>query len=266
MRRWIPLPAVCLGALACASGPDAAQPFRGAVWSYVADGFGSAYFVPGSAAPPTPTCAAPARQSGACCYYALAPDAGPSRGATTVPQVSAGTLTLGQGSAVLGVLVFDAGYPILSFAVHPGELLSVSATGDPAGVAAFEGTLVAPGPFTGLAPAEAATPLSVPRSQDFTLAWDPGEAGSTVTLLLADSPARQAGGQSIGEIVCTAEDSAGTLTVPATLLGHFGAGDPGTWAIRRRVTGAWSRPPANAAVTLWAIPSLINQGSTCVYP
>jgi hypothetical protein len=166
----------------------------------------------------------------------------------TIP--GAGTITLTDGTNALGALDFNAatGYTALSGTSDAGmnwafaDTLNVSAAGDANGVAQFTGSVAAPAAFAGLSPAPSYSPADgISLSSDFTQTWTPGPAGSKVTLNIYASTS--------GSISCTADDSAGTVTVPTALLSLFTSTDTGTLAITRAANTAVTATNANVSIT-----------------
>jgi hypothetical protein len=102
----------------------------------------------------------------------------------------------------------------------PGDALAVSAPGDPSGAPAFAGTLQTVVPLAGLSPAigGSAQNLVIPLGHDLVVTWTPeGHDGETVDVTL-----RQITSSSVVSCGCSALDSAGTLTMPSSLLSqHF---------------------------------------------
>ncbi len=192
---------------------------------------------------------------GTCCYQTVA--AAEAYG-KTVPSanVSAGAVTLRDGTRNLASLPFDGGYvsvnSITTAAItwSPGDTLAVSASGDASGVASFAGTVVAPAPLTGLNP-DLTTAASISRTSDFTLGWTAASAGA-VSLLLSDT--------SGDTIRCTATGSSGAMTVPAALLTNFQSGD--TVGIGLTVLNNSTASATNASVNITA--EIIAHGTATV--
>jgi hypothetical protein len=148
------------------------------------------------------------------------PDPPPSRSAGTVAVQAA------HCGPLLASLFFDteAGafpeYTQSHAAFTPGDAFSISAPGDPSAIHAFAGTLQTPVPIAGLSPAfgPSAQNLVISVNEDLVVSWTPeGRPGETVDVVLSEL-----GPTSIVECACFAPDSAGTLTLPASLLvQHF---------------------------------------------
>ena len=192
--------------------------------------------------------------SNPCCYTA-APDGGVT---STTTFVSAGTITLTDNSATIGTMSFTAptgigtGYALLSSLQDmslmwaPGDSLGVSATGAAGGVDAFSGSVTLPAPLTGITPALSETsPISISASSAFTLSWTPGTEGNVSVALTAVSGATEVGG-----IECIVASSLGSVTVPASLLAHFSAGEQGEISVGPYLDIAPSHPAANAAIAI----------------
>jgi hypothetical protein len=162
---------------------------------------------------------------GACCYESDAADA-------SLPVFeSAGTITVSAGANTLATLTYptyvassttDA---MLTWAA--GAMLTVSAAG--ATVGPFNATIPAPVALAGVMPPFSA-PITVKKSSDLVVTWTPGKrACSKVSFDLGQ-------GAAMPHIGCVADDVAGTVTVPASLLGMFTA-TTGT-AVIERVEGS----------------------------
>jgi hypothetical protein len=190
-----------------------------------------------------------------CCYQANGAPAG-----AVSPPVSAGTISLTDGTTSLGTLPFNTGTigkmmvglygSIASGATTPlwqgSDTLGVSAPG--ATVGAFHGTLRAPPAIAGVTPYIRATPrLTPPRTQDFVISWTPdtvtGESMVFATAFNTGNPAI---------ITCTVDDSAGTLTVPAAILGMLPSG-PQTLQVSLTRLVQTTVTASNASVQLVAI-------------
>jgi hypothetical protein len=150
---------------------------------------------------------------GACCYQTPA----------SVPgYTTAGTLTVSDGSTMLATIPAPstAGPYIsgseLSASVTwaPGDTLKLDGSGGT--VDAFTLSVVAPALLTGVSPALTAA-LTVPTSADFVVTWTPSSQSCAQVLFGLSQ------GTGMPEIGCTVDDSAGTLSVPASLLGMFTA-------------------------------------------
>jgi hypothetical protein len=155
--------------------------------------------------------------SGSCCYE---PPPSSTGGVPTL--VSAGGITVVDSGATIGTLTFTSGYYILSgptstFTWKPGDSLTVSAAG--ATVDSFSETVTAPGTISGLNPTLSTTPTDITLSSNWSLSWTPdARGGETMIVALTDETVAN------GEISCSVQDSAGTVTLPATLLGNFTPG------------------------------------------
>ena len=166
-------------------------------------------------------------------------------------NVSAGTITLRDGSSTLASIPFAPGnifYDVHSISWNPGDTLGVTANGDAGGVDAFSGTIVAPAGFEGLSP-DIIVPFELSRTSSFDLTWTPTSMG-TVTFKIGDDAAP-------GEIFCTAPGSSGSLIVPAAFLGNFPAGDQVNLELLMANNAALA--DANATVELTA--QVIVQGT-----
>ncbi len=151
-------------------------------------------------------------------------------GAAPTPLVTAGMLTvtdLDQGATIAtlspgsdGTYAVEGSAPS---AWSPGDALQVSATGAPAGIDAFQGSVVAVAPFVATLPTVAAL------GQDLALAWTPDDGNpgpETVALAIAF-----ASGDSI---VCYGvDDATGALDVPGAVLSSVPSGAAGHLSLTR---------------------------------
>jgi hypothetical protein len=211
-----------------------------------------AFFPTPATTPTMPTCPANGTSSGSCCYIppAVASDAGVMNDAGTVAAVSAGTITIKDGTsniAALSPLMNGGGYAITSGTMNPsvtwtpGDMLSISAAGDT--VQAFTGSLTTADDFAGVTPAPSTTATPVPLSSDFAISWTAGN-GTNVTALLAVKS---------GTITCQVSDSAGTVSVPSALRGKLTTMQEGVLTLSRSVSTKVSG--SNATVTLFGTTS-----------
>jgi hypothetical protein len=135
------------------------------------------------------------------------------------PQMdsNAGTLTLSvNGLAIAQPMPnpVDNTYSTTSIAYSPGDALGVSASG--ADVPAFAAhTIQSPGEVTAIMPA------TITTSQDFTLTWSGGEPGATVIIGVA-----RGGFNGSEGVTCTFDATAGTGTIPQSLLATVQNGSP----------------------------------------
>jgi hypothetical protein len=181
-------------------------------------------------------------QSGSCCYMpANVLDGG-------VPtEVSAGTVALLDNGASLVSLPFgangyDANAATLSMAWAEGDLLQVRASG--ATVESFFSVgLYAPQQVSGT---NVMATNNVSVSTDWTIQW------SRVTTSTAKFVVEL--GAAGAAIKCVTDDSAGTVTVPAVLLGHFPPATQAGIAIARTLVQYASA--ANAVVEIAALTGL----------
>jgi hypothetical protein len=189
---------------------------------------------------------------GSCTYCNSNVDAGLSGGNLMITLLSAGVLTVKDGTTTLGTLDYmadDAGMgdyeidsntdPALTWAA--GDTLSASATGG--AIPAFSASITAPQSIAGVTPALSLTSsATVSTSTPFVLSWTPSsDTGAQMNLVI--------GGFTGGTASCTAADSAGSVTVPVAILQKFGTGG-GTMGLTKTV----SKPIAvtGASVTIQA--------------
>ncbi|MHB1845450.1 MAG: hypothetical protein ACYCWW_11520 [Deltaproteobacteria bacterium] len=190
----------------------------------------------------------PGTMQDGCCVYAQPQIDIPAGGVEPV-TVSAGTLTIVDGSQPIGSFEFASfGYVPLSSAVSPtlfwksGDGLGVAASGGV--VTPFSGSVVAPPPFEGVSPALSPSgQLLILLASDLTVTWSPPPlASGEVTAELFDVAGFY--------VDCAAQDSAGSLTFPASTFGGIASGDTGTLTLTRTATAAVAA--SNATVTLTA--------------
>lgn len=138
------------------------------------------------------------------------------------PFVSAGNLTLSGGARTITLMPrADKGYTVSSDGTQAlwsgGEMLSFSATG--ADVPAFTASLVAPGPIAITSPTapSGGGKLSVSRTSDLTMTWTGGGSAQ----FRGGITAVYNNGASSAAVVCTAPASAGSFTIPASLIGQL---------------------------------------------
>lgn len=156
------------------------------------------------------------------------------------PDVSAGTITIDQGTTKIGTMApmtigttmnvyTDTSGTDATLKWAGGDTLGFTAAG--ATVNAFTATVVAGGFMQNVNPAlSRTTTLTVPKASDFTITWTAGTtAGSLAYFVIAALD----GSTSDGTIACQVMDSAGTVTVPKALLGNMMTGDNLTLALDR---------------------------------
>jgi hypothetical protein len=138
--------------------------------------------------------------------------------------LSAGTITVTDTSrdAEAATLSFESptDYQVAQgFMWSGGDTVSFSAAG--ATVPAFSGSLVGTTAPTLLSPTLGVNGFFISASTDLTVTWTPaGPSGATFFVVL--TPVAAAPGMMVG---CVSDDSAGTLTVPASLLAQGLPGD-----------------------------------------
>jgi hypothetical protein len=166
-------------------------------------------------------------QSGDCCYTPPGNSAGSS-----VTYVSAGDIVVNDGSTAIATIspttqsgamnaYVTSSQQDSTFKWAGGDTLSFAATGGT--VNAFSGTVVAPGLIQNIDPAfSTMTPTMVPSSSDFTVTWSPdATAGAAASIFVGATK----GSTADGSIACNGMDSAGSITVPSTLLANMTSGD-----------------------------------------
>ena len=203
------------GTVSC-TGPDASGlPYTGVVelsrvmMPPAAPRFaGIAQFETTATAPASSGCSG--TMMGACCYE-MTPSA-------TLTAATAGTVTVTDGTTTLGTLTgptYVASSGMTStFTWTPGTVLKISSSGGM--VDAFTGMVAAPALLAGVTPALTGT-VNVPLKSDLVVSWTPAkEACSQISFGLSQ-------GALMPHIGCVVDDAAGTLTVPAALLGMLTA-------------------------------------------
>ncbi len=196
------------------------------------------------------TGSSPCDQPVGACTYCGGTDAGPSGGNLMIAFVSAGVLTLTDGTTKIGTLPYmgdDAGMgdytsdqsTNAALVWAAGDTLSVSATGSPV-IPAFSASIKAPQDIAGVNPglSLAAPAVAVSTSKPFVLSWTPSSDGGQMELVLGGF----SGG---GTASCRASESDGSLTVPASILQKFGSGG-GTLGFSKTV----SKPVSVPGVTM----------------
>jgi hypothetical protein len=188
----------------------------------------------------TPPDEAPCGPAVGGCSLCAPADGGVKPGNLMINFVSAGTLTVKDGSNTLATLPFnaDAGgtYEIdsdstatLTWAV--GDDLAVSATGGT--IPAFSGSITAPSDFAGVTPTfSLLTPVPISESGGFTVTWTPSSDNGSITLVVG--VAAEMNRVSIG---CTVDESVGQIVVASSLLTQLaGFGDTtGTLTLSKTV-------------------------------
>jgi hypothetical protein len=223
--------------------------------------FGARLYYPGSVFSDT-RCVGAERTVGSCCYIPTAPPAPrPTPGhplitanAGTVSLVDAttgkdvGSLTYGPPSSGYG-----DGYPELVFIDvmewSPGDLMTIGATGQTVGP--FEASVRA------LAMPSWPAPSGIGGAKEVTFVWAPDPNAHTMTVTLeAFSDSKKV---SHGTVACEIPDSTGTLTIDASLLAAFEAGDTcdGTLVRSAKVPVSTSTGPltvSSEAVDFFRVP------------
>jgi hypothetical protein len=139
-------------------------------------------------------------------------------------EVSAGTITVtaADGGPVLAALMpttstthVYGGTPASGWA--PGEVLAVSAQGQPDQVKAFSTRLQTAAPFSAVMPALGAAPVTILRGMDFSVSWTP-EAKDHEIVSLSITQLTSA---SAVQCTCFGPESTGAITLPAGSLADF---------------------------------------------
>jgi hypothetical protein len=175
--------------------------------------------------------------AGPCCLRAT----GAADGGTSTP-IGAGTISVTDTGVSIDNLLFDPtnGYP--SDTVNgwfPGDVLTVSAAGGT--VKPFGGTVTAPAALANLSPPyDSVTTGPVPLGQDLVLHWTPAGADRVSVLFPAAA--------GVGVVICTVPDSAGTMTIPASMLDYGDTTALSEFDFERQTVATVSAP--NATVSL----------------
>jgi hypothetical protein len=155
--------------------------------------------------------------------------------------VGAGTISVTDLGVSVDDLLFDpvAGYP--SDAVGdwtPGDALVAKAHGGTVG--AFKGSVTAPGPLADLNPPyDAFSGAPVPLGQGLVLSWTPAGADKVSVLFPAASG---------GTVTCTVADSAGKMTIPASMLAYAQTGSAVSFDFERQTVVQAAASNATVAV------------------
>jgi hypothetical protein len=183
-------------------------------------------------------CAGASNESGDCCCVpseglpAGSPDAAiitirSEGGASTLTTLSP-SATAKYGLSDLGGATPPGDYSSVdSQSWNPGDVLSVSATGDE--VHPFSGTLQTGVLLSGVTPAIGPGPVIVDRGKDLEVAWTPEGGGSHATVLLELDQAPLS-------CYCTALDSAAKVTMSSTLVALFETTVGGSIQLERLLT------------------------------
>jgi hypothetical protein len=175
-----------------------------------------------------------------CTYCSSAADAGTKPGDLKIKLLGAGTLTFKADAKTLATLkysskagdyetssVTDSG---LTWAA--GDTLSVTATGG--AIPAFSASIPSPHAITGVKPAFSLS-KAVNTSDDdaFVVSWTPSSDDGTMSLVLGYDMESHP-----GTVGCTAAESTGKITVPASVVKQLtgGAAGSGTVGLTKMVT------------------------------
>jgi hypothetical protein len=206
----------------------------------------------------TSPCAAPAN---GCMYCSSAVDAGSIKpGNLNIMSLGAGTLTFKDDSKTLASLPYSSAVGAyetssvtqMSLTWPAGDTLSVAATGG--AIPAFSASIPAPAAITGVTPAlSLEKTLTTSDSGAFVVSWTPAADDGTMTLVLGFDVESHP-----GTIGCTAPQSDGTITVPASVVKELtgGAAGGGTASLSKTV----SKPVSvtGASVKIQASPPQVS--------
>lgn len=197
--------------------------------------------------------ACPGPQAGGCCYT---PNGGGDAGSVSITFVGAGVITVEDMGNALAMMSPDAQHHYGTDNTMSAMLqwnakdpVSVSAAGDV--VHAFTAQSTAPDDIANVTP-NFMQAVHIPKSMAFAVTWTPGsQAGATMNLEVDDNTS--------GDYIdCTVMDSAGTATVPSSLLSMF-SGANGLVSLSR-VSPAAMASSDNATVS-FSVSTLV-QGQT----
>jgi hypothetical protein len=167
-------------------------------------------------------------QSGSCCYT---PSGGSSSG-STLTYVTAGDIVIKDGSNAIATMSAGTQNGVMNvyttnsqqdsmFKWAGGDTLTFTAAGGT--VNAFSGTVVAPDLMQNITPIlSTMTATSVPANSDFTVGWTAGTTSGVASSVFVGA---MKGMTPDGSIYCNGMDSAGSITVPQTLLANMTSGD-----------------------------------------
>lgn len=177
-------------------------------------------------------------------------------------EASAGTITLTatDGGPALAVLTPSDSSTFVYGNVSaspwsPGEVLAVSAQGQPDQVKAFWTTLQTAAPFSGVMPAIGGAPVTILLSADFSVSWTPqAKANEFVTLNITGlNPGAQC--------TCNGPESMGTITVPASSLADYFAPSSSGSSSTASATVSLTRTVISTFLTETATVYLIGQAT-----
>jgi hypothetical protein len=168
-----------------------------------------------------------------CTYCNSADDGGVNTGNLKISFLGAGTLTFNDDAKTLATLTYSQSVgaydtssvtkPSLAWAA--GDTLSVSATGG--AIPAFSASIQVPEPITGVSPAfSLEKDINVAPSGAFVIHWTPAADDGTMSMVLGYDVESHP-----GTIGCTAPQSAGTITVPASVMKELTGGAAGSGTI-----------------------------------
>jgi hypothetical protein len=175
-----------------------------------------------------------------CMYCSSSADAGIKPGSLKIMFLGAGTLTFKDDAKTLATVMYSStvgAYDVSSvtqpsLAWASGDTLSVAASGG--AIPAFSASIAAPSAITGVTPAlSLEKTFNTSDSGPFVIHWTPSADDGTMSLVLGyDVEAHP------GTVGCTAAESAGTITVPASVMKELtgGAAGSGTVSLNKSVT------------------------------
>jgi hypothetical protein len=163
-------------------------------------------------------CSSPYVESG-CSYVACMP---PSMDAGTPMEISAGTLSIGIGSAMIPTMrdangVYTATGMTLLFS--GGETVHAIASGDPMGAPAFDVSVAAAAGITVTNPTFPVVALPIMQSQPFPIQWNAASPGKVIARLSA-----QRANKITDVVTCEADAMSGGLVITPVLMAKLNAG------------------------------------------
>jgi hypothetical protein len=201
-----------------------------------------------------------------CTYCSSSADAGIKPGTLMIQTLGAGVVTFKDGSKTLATLPYSGGdaggdyeidsnsHPSLAWAA--GDTLEATASGG--AIPAFSASITAPDAITGVSPAVSLTaPVMASLSAPFVISWTPPtDDGSTTVVLGSESVTHP------GTIGCKAADSAGKVSVPASLISQLLGGAAGSAVIG--ITRTVTKPVSvtGAMVSIQASPPSVGGSVT----
>jgi hypothetical protein len=175
---------------------------------------------------------APQTESGTTCGgCSFTPVSGFDGGSDGGTKEAAGNLTLvnlrtNDGGAMIQ-LTTPVEYETFTVPWVGGDSLKMTGTGG--AFPAFSVTMQQPDTLAGLSPNPLGAIVNVSRSASLTATWTPSAAPAGIGMLFSLST-------DAGVVLCLSPDSAGSVTVPASVLGNFASGTRGSVVFQRNAS------------------------------